>query len=98
MPGLPSRTCRKHGFSEGSYYLWRCKFGGMGVSDATRLKELETENHRLKKLLAEPPPGKRGDPRATNADSPHGERANRPECQKSIGKYPAGIAVRTTLF
>ena len=45
--------CRKHGFSEGSYYLWRSKFGGMDVSDAKRLKTLETENARLKKLLAE---------------------------------------------
>lgn len=45
--------CRKHGFSEASYYLWRNKFGGMSVSDAKRLKELETENTRLKKLLAE---------------------------------------------
>jgi len=35
--------CRKHGFSEASYYLWRSKFGGMSVSDAKRLKELETE-------------------------------------------------------
>jgi putative transposase len=45
--------CRKHGFSEASYYLWRNKFGGMDVSDAKRLKALETENARLKKLLAE---------------------------------------------
>src|SRR3546814_5308975 len=45
--------CRKHGFSEASYYLWRSKFGGMSVPDAKRLKELETENGRLKKLLAE---------------------------------------------
>jgi putative transposase len=45
--------CRKHGFSEASYYLWRSKFGGMDVSDAKRLKSLETENARLKKLLAE---------------------------------------------
>jgi len=45
--------CRKHGFSEGSYYLWRSKFGGMHVSDAKRLKELESENGRLKKLLAD---------------------------------------------
>jgi putative transposase len=36
-----------------SYYLWRSKFGGMSVPDAKRLKELEIENHRLKKLLAE---------------------------------------------
>jgi putative transposase len=45
--------CRLHGFSEASYYLWRSKFGGMEVSDAKRLKALETENVRLKKLLAE---------------------------------------------
>ncbi len=45
--------CRKHGFSEGSYYLWRSKFGGMSVPDAKRLRELETENVRLKKVLAE---------------------------------------------
>jgi len=45
--------CRKHGFSEASYYLWRSKFGGMSVPDARRLRELETENARLKKLLAE---------------------------------------------
>jgi putative transposase len=45
--------CRKHGFSEASYYLWRGKFGGMDVSDAKRLKTLEAENTKLKKLLAE---------------------------------------------
>ena len=45
--------CRRHGFSEASYYLWRGKFGGMDVSDARRLKALEAENARLKKLLAE---------------------------------------------
>lgn len=45
--------CRKHGFSEASYYLWRSKFGGMDVSDAKRLRTLELENARLKKLLAE---------------------------------------------
>ena len=52
--GLPVKElCRRHGFSEASYYLWRSKFGGMSVPDAKRLKELETENGRLKKLLAE---------------------------------------------
>jgi len=52
--GLPVKElCRRHGFSEASYYLWRSKFGGMSVSDAKRLKELESENSRLKKLLAE---------------------------------------------
>ena len=45
--------CCRHGFSEASYYLWRSKFGGMSVPDAKRLKHLETENARLKKLLAE---------------------------------------------
>lgn len=45
--------CRKHGFSDASYYLWRSKFGGMSVSDAKRLNELEIENDRLKKLLAD---------------------------------------------
>ena len=45
--------CRRQGFSEASYYLWRSKFGGMDVSDAKRLKALEAENTRLKKLLAE---------------------------------------------
>jgi len=48
-----AELCRRHGFSEASYYLWRSKFGGMNVSDAKRLKELETENIRLKRLLAE---------------------------------------------
>lgn len=52
--GMPiAELCRKHGFSEASYYLWRSKFGGMSVSDAKRLKELELENARLKRLLAE---------------------------------------------
>lgn len=52
--GLPVKElCRRHGFSEASYYLWRSKFSGMSVSDARRLKELEAENTRLKKLLAE---------------------------------------------
>jgi putative transposase len=45
--------CRKHGFSDASFYLWRSKFGGMDVSEAKRLKALESENARLKKLLAE---------------------------------------------
>ena len=51
--GLPIKElCRRHGFSEASYYLWRSKFGGMSVSDAKRLKALEAENTRLKRLLA----------------------------------------------
>ena len=52
--GVPVKElCRKHGFSDASYYLWRSKFGGMEVSDARRLKALEAENAKLKKLLAE---------------------------------------------
>lgn len=52
--GMPVKElCRRHGFSEASYYLWRSKFGGMSVPDAKRLKALESENARLKKLLAE---------------------------------------------
>jgi putative transposase len=52
--GVPVKElCRKHGFSDASYYLWRSKFGGMDVSDAKRLKALEAENAKLKKLLAE---------------------------------------------
>jgi len=44
---------RKHGISEASFYNWRAKYGGMTVSEAKRLKELELENARLKRLLAE---------------------------------------------
>ena len=52
--GVPIKElCRKHGFSDASYYLWCSKFGGMEVSDPKRLKALESENARLKKLLAE---------------------------------------------
>jgi putative transposase len=44
--------CRKHGVSEASFYTWKTNFGGMEVSDARRLKELEAENAKLKRLLA----------------------------------------------
>ncbi|MBV6423507.1 MAG: IS3 family transposase ISRso14 [Steroidobacteraceae bacterium] len=44
---------RKHGFSDAAFYKWRGKFGGMDVSEACRLRELESENSKLKKLLAE---------------------------------------------
>ena len=44
---------RKHGISDATFYKWRSKYGGMEVSDAKKLKALETENARLKKLLAE---------------------------------------------
>ncbi len=52
--GTPIKElCRKHGFSDASFYLWRRRFGGMDVPDAKRLRELESENAKLKKLLAE---------------------------------------------
>jgi putative transposase len=45
--------CRKHGISEATFYNWKSKFGGMDASEAKRLKALEDENRKLKKLLAE---------------------------------------------
>jgi putative transposase len=48
-----SDVCRKHGVSGATFYKWKAKFGGMDVSDARRLKSLEGENAKLKKLLAE---------------------------------------------
>ena len=45
--------CRKHGISDATYYNWKARFGGMTVSDAQRLKALEAENSKLKRLLAE---------------------------------------------
>jgi putative transposase len=46
-------VCRKHGISSATFYKWKAKFGGLEVSDAKRLKSLEDENARLKKLLAD---------------------------------------------
>ena len=52
--GIPvAELCRKHGISDATFYTWRKKYGGMDVSDARRLKGLEEENRKLKKLLAE---------------------------------------------
>jgi putative transposase len=52
--GLPTaEVCRKHGISQATFYKYKSKYGGMEVSDARRLKSLEDENARLKKLLAE---------------------------------------------
>jgi putative transposase len=45
--------CRRHGISDATFYKWKAKYGGMEVSDAKRLRGLEDENRRLKKLLAE---------------------------------------------
>lgn len=52
--GVPTaELCRKHGISEATFYNWRSRYGGMEVSDARRLKSLQDENRKLKKLLAE---------------------------------------------
>ncbi len=48
-----AEICRKHGISDATFYAWRSKYGGLEVSDAKRLKSLEEENRKLKKLLAE---------------------------------------------
>ncbi len=52
--GVPARElCRKHAISDATFYIWRKKYGGMEVPEVKRLKSLEEENTRLKKLLAE---------------------------------------------
>ena len=52
--GAPAaELCRRHGISDATFYTWRSKYGGMDVSDARKLKGLEEENTKLKKLLAE---------------------------------------------
>lgn len=48
-----SDVCRKHGISSATFYKWKAKYGGLDVSEARRLRSLEDENRRLKKLLAE---------------------------------------------
>ena len=48
-----SELCRTHGISQPTFYAWKAKFGGMSISDAKRLKQLEEENAKLKRLLAE---------------------------------------------
>lgn len=48
-----SDVCRKHGISSATFYKWKAKYGGLAVSEARRLRSLEDENRRLKKLLAE---------------------------------------------
>jgi putative transposase len=48
-----SEVCRKYGISDATYYNWKAKYGGMGVSDVRRLRQLEQENQRLKQIVAE---------------------------------------------
>ena len=49
----PADLCRRHGISEATYYNWKAKYSGMTASDARRLRELEQENSKLKRLLAD---------------------------------------------
>ncbi len=51
--GKVSDLCRRHGISEATFYNWKSKYGGMTVSEAKRLRALEEENRRLKKLVAD---------------------------------------------
>ena len=51
--GKTADVCRRHGIIEATFYKWKSKYGGMEISDAKRLKGLEDENARLKRLLAE---------------------------------------------
>ncbi len=53
MGATTADVCRKHGISDATFYNWKAKYGGLEVSDARRLKTLEDENAKLKKLLAE---------------------------------------------
>ena len=62
--GIPvAELCRKHGISDATFYNWRSRYGGMEVSEARRLKSLEDENRKLKKLFRHP--------RRTRARHPH---------------------------
>jgi putative transposase len=52
--GMPTaEVCRKHGISEATYYKWKAKYGGLEVSEARRLRQLEEENRRLKQIVAD---------------------------------------------
>ena len=52
--GVPvQEVCRKHGISDATYYNWKSKYGGMEVSDLRRMKELEAENSKLKRMYAD---------------------------------------------
>ena len=51
--GKTAEVCRRHGISPATFYKWKAKFGGMDVSDTRRLKDLESENAKLKRLVAD---------------------------------------------
>ena len=51
--GTTDEVCRRHGIIQQTFYRWKAKYGGLGVSEARKLKQLDNENRRLKKLFAE---------------------------------------------
>lgn len=51
--GQIAELCRRHGIAEATFYRWRRKYGGLGVNEARRLKQLEAENRRLKRIVAD---------------------------------------------
>jgi putative transposase len=71
-----AEVCRRHGISEQTFYRWKAKYGGLGPSDAQRLKSLEDENRRLKKLLAQIDPGCRG------SERPAGKKLSSPAARR----------------
>ena len=94
--GLPIKAlCRKHGFSDASYSLWRSRFGAMTGSDAKRLNALESENARLKTLLAKPVPANAVISDAQRKNSwPTGPPAHRELVRQMIGQ---GLSERRSL-
>ena len=81
--------CRKHGMSEGTFYNWKARFGGMTVSEAKRLKVLEDENAKLKKLLAEQRQPRRRAAGPAHRIRPHGARQSQADLPDHEGSQPA---------
>ena len=87
--------CRKHGFSDASFYTWRSKFGGMDVSDAKRLRAMEQENARLKKLLAQAMLDKEAlEVGAKKVLTPRARRQAVAEMQTKTGIMSVGVSTR----
>jgi putative transposase len=86
-------VCRKHGISSATFYKWKAKYGGLEVSDARRLKALEDENAKLKKLLAETmlDNAMLKDIAAKNGDVRREARGRRSSADLVRGERPAGV-------
>ena len=82
--------CRKHGISQATFYNWKAKFGGLEVSDAKRLKGLEDENARLKKLLADAMLALK-DLLSKNGDARRQARGGRAHADQVRGERAAGV-------